>query len=599
MNDPVESASSARGAGPRDGATRTSLVAALHRHVALDPHRRAYVFLDGEQETASLTFAELHRRAAALSAILRARSHRGDRALLVFPPGLEFIVAFFACLYAEIAAVPAVLPRRGRLRESSVRIVEDCAPALGLTTRGAFEMVQRTYATVPAAAAIDWLPVSAAPLQADDRADNPLEPQPETLAYLQYTSGSTSSPKGVMVSHGNLAANLEMITRADALGPQSARVGWVPMHHDMGLVFNALQATWCGAVCVLMAPLAFVAHPISWLRMIARYDAEMAIAPNFAYDLCVERYDAKKMSGVDLSRWRLALNGAEPVRAGTIERFTATYHPHGFNATAPHPTYGMAEATLMISGGRRSDQPRLWPVSREALQRDRAQPPGDGERTQILVGCGRPLAGEQIAIVDPIDRRPLAAGHVGEIWVRGPHVAHGYWERPDATRETFHARLEGDAGDASWLRTGDLGCVDEDGELYITGRIKDMMIIRGANHYPQDLELTAETSHHALRRGCSAAFTFTHEGQQVVAVACEVRQECVARADVDDVAAAVREAVIREHDLTVHRVILTPPGAIPTTTSGKIRRAATLERWEQGRLPLLEPADRPLIAATP
>lgn len=577
-----------------------SLVSVLRGHASTHPNDRAYVFLNERgEEAASLTFAELDRRAAALGDELAARSRPGDRALLMFPPGLDFIVAFFACQYSGILAVPTILARHHRLRDSSAKIIEDCAPRLGLTTRDALEHMRAAYASVPGAAGLDWLGIDSTVL---DRGNGrsvarPLH-GPQTIAYLQYTSGSTSAPKGVMVSHGNLCANLEMISTADELGRHSTRVGWIPLYHDMGLIFNALQATWVGALCVLMAPLAFMAHPLSWLRAIHKYRAEMATAPNFAYDLCLEQYDAEKMRGVDLSCWKLALNGAEPVRAGTIERFSNTFAAHGLSLSAPHPTYGMAEATLMISGGRHDGRPKLWTVSRYRLQRNLAVAPADGEGSQVLVGCGKSLLEEQIAIVDPDQKRRLPAGQVGEVWVHGPNVAQGYWGKPEATRETFHAEIDGEEG-VSWLRTGDLGCLDETGELYITGRIKDMMIIRGANYYPQDIELTVEKSHPALLPGHCAAFTFLQDEREILAVACAVRQEHLHRLDADDVAGVVRQRVVREHGLTVHRVILTPPGRIPRTTSGKIRRQATRDRWQKGELPTLDSTNGVLLPASP
>jgi acyl-CoA synthetase (AMP-forming)/AMP-acid ligase II len=245
------------------------------------------------------------------------------------------------------------------------------------------------------------------------------------------------------------------------LDHHSTRIGWIPLFHDMGLIFNALQATWVGALCVLMAPLTFLARPLTWLRAIHKYQAEMAIAPNFAYDLCLDHYDEEKMRDVDLSCWKLALNGSEPVRAGTIERFVETYAKHGLSPSAPHPTYGMAEATLMISGGRHGGRPKLWTVSRYELRFDQAVAPVDGEASQVLVGCGKSLVGEQIAIVDPDTKQRLPAGHVGEIWVHGSNVAQGYWGRMEATRETFHAEIAGEYG-TRWLRTGDLGCIDEE-----------------------------------------------------------------------------------------------------------------------------------------
>ncbi len=575
----------------------STLVEAVRTHAATNASDVAYVTLNEKgAEVGSITYGDLHRRASQMADALSEGAAPGDRALLVYPPGLEFMVGFFACQYAGIIAVPTILPRHGRLRDSSAKIVEDCEPKLGLTTGEALESVQHAYREAPAAARMSFVATDKLPF---DPAATPRERavlEPRTLGLLQYTSGSTSLPKGVMVSHGNLAANTEMITVADHLYRGSTRVGWIPLYHDMGLIFNALQAAYVGAKCVLMAPLAFVAHPLLWPKAIHKYQAEMGIAPNFAYDLCLEHYHPERMEGVDLSCWRLALNGAEPVRAHTIEQFARTFSAHGLRLSAPHPTYGMAEATLMISGGLHGGKPRLWSVSRRSMQEDHhAVDAAPGERAQVLVGCGKSLLNERIAIVDPESMEQLAAGHIGEIWVHGPLVAQGYWNRPDATEEIFRGQIKG--GDGSfWLRTGDLGCLDDTGELYITGRIKDIIIVRGSNYYPQDIEMTAEKSHRALRRGYAAAFVVPHDGEgeddgkELLVVACEVRQDQLATADPEDIMGAVRQAVVREHELMVHRVILALPNAIPKTTSGKIRRRATCEKWQTGELALFPPA---------
>jgi acyl-CoA synthetase (AMP-forming)/AMP-acid ligase II len=580
----------------------TSLVHALQTHALTHPDDIAYLALDERgREAAQLSYAELDRRASALADHLAARAAAGERALLVFPPGVDFLIGFFACQYASLIAVPTMFPRQGRLRDSSIKIVENCTPRFGLTTGAVAESMRQIHAEIPGAEAIEWLGIDALdlPPPAIPAGQRPV-PDVATLGLLQYTSGSTSAPKGVMVSHGNLCANVEMISASDELGRHSTRVGWIPLYHDMGLIFIALQSAYVGAKCVLMAPLAFVAQPLSWLRAIARYRADMTIAPNFSYDLCLENYTPERMAGVDLSCLRLALNGAEPVRAQTIEQFATTFAAHGLRPSAPHPTYGMAEATLMISGGVRGGAPRLWRVHRELLQQNRAVTATDDARAQTLVGCGKVLVGERIAIVEPERCARLPIGGVGEIWVHGPLVAHGYWQAPEATAQTFHGKILGEDG-SSWLRTGDLGCFDDTGELYITGRIKDIMIIRGSNYYPQDLELTAEKSHPALRRGYAAAFTYAEaDDRELLAITCEVRKDHLDRLDLDAVVGAVRRGVIHEHDLTVHRVILTEPNTVPKTTSGKIRRQATRERWQTGELKTLEPpAAGPTASAAP
>lgn len=569
-----------------------SIVGALRHHAGTRPDVRAYAFLDEKgAERASLTFAELDRRAAVLAGHLTAEARPGERALLVFPPGLDFIVAFFACQYAGIIAVPMKLPRRNRLTDSSGAIVADCRPKLALTTGLLMQGVEEALGDLPEARRIRWIGVDLLGLESDGGSPGAITtPSHGDLAFLQYTSGSTSCPKGVMVGHGNLIANLRQITVAVELGPQSTRVGWIPFFHDMGLIFNALQATYTGALCVLMAPGAFTQRPLSWLRAIHHYRAEIAVAPNFAFDLCCDRFCADRMTGVDLSCWKVAGNCSEPVRAETLKRFYETFSPYGLKETALYPSYGLAEATLMVTGGRPGDRARLWSVSREEFKRNGAVPSGRDDKPQTLVGCGKALPDQTIAIVNPFTTQRLGAGQVGEVWVHGPNIAQGYWEQPDATRQVFQAEIAGREG-VSWLRTGDLGCLDETGELFITGRIKDVIIVRGANHYPQDIELTAERSHPALRPGYGAAFTVLRDQQEKLVIVFEVNTIRFDSLDTEDIVGRIRMSVVQEHDLTAYDVALLPPGTIPKTTSGKIRRNATRELWQDGKLSRIATSD--------
>jgi acyl-CoA synthetase (AMP-forming)/AMP-acid ligase II len=321
---------------------------------------------------------------------------------------------------------------------------------------------------------------------------------------------------------------------------------------------------------------------------------EVAGGPNFAFDLCVSRFRADTMEGIDLSGWRVAFNGAEPVRADTLASFAATFAPYGFDPRALYPCYGMAEATLLISGGRRGDGSVIGKASRAAMQALRIEAPGDDTDAVSIVGCGRALADEAIAIVDPETRQRLAFGVIGEIWVRGPNVARGYWQNQDASRETFAAEIVGEAGaepGAFWLRTGDLGCLDAQGELFVTGRIKDLIIVRGINHYPQDLEYTVQQVDACLRPGFGAAFAVTDpRGQERLVIVQEVERTHRHKIDLDEVTAAIREAVAEEHELSVHEVVLVMPGTIPKTTSGKIQRRLTRRLWQEGRLEVVPAA---------
>jgi acyl-CoA synthetase (AMP-forming)/AMP-acid ligase II len=565
--------------------TWTSLGELLCCRATEQPGDRAYAFLaERGREQATLTFAELDRQARALAARLLARAHPGDRALLLFPPGLDFIIAFFGCLVAGVLAVPMMVPRRGSARDSSAAIVADCTPRLAITN--ADLLATRSDLTERlSAAGLDWLVV-------DATGEAGTEAFPacarDDLAFLQYTSGSTSAPKGVMVSHGNLLDNLEMIRLALSNTRRSTYVSWVPLYHDMGLIMNALEPLYVGASCVLLAPVTFMKRPLTWLHAINDYRAEVACAPNFAYDLCVDRFRPAEMAGVDLSCWKVALNGAEPVRADTIARFAAAFGPYGFDPAATYPGYGMAEATLMISGGRRGAGAVTRSVSRDALQQHRVVPPRHPDDALVQVGCGHAVVGERIAIVDPDTRRRLPPARVGEIWVSGAHVAQGYWQNLEATEATFAAQIDGEA-DADWVRTGDLGFLDESGELFITGRIKDIVIIRGINHYPQDIEATVQASHPALSRDCGAAFAVTDRGgEEKLVVVQEVERMERHRISIDDVVGCIREAVVTEHECVPHAIVLLRPGGLPKTTSGKIQRNLTRQLWSQGLLDVIE-----------
>ena len=564
----------------------SSLVALLAERARSQADDRAYIFLnDRGSEEAALTYAELNDAARALAARLTNLVRPGDRALLVFPPGLEFIVAFFGCLIARVIAVPMMMPRRNSARDASAAILANCEPTVALTT-SAFTLRQDLQARF-AHEGLQWLAVDLTAGETDD-AELPV-PDPQTIAFLQYTSGSTSDPKGVAVTHANLLANLEMIRISLGNTSRSTHVNWVPLYHDMGLILNALQAFYVGAPCVLMAPNAFMQRPLNWLRTIHQYKAEVAASPNFGYDLCVSRYRPEQMEGVDLSSWKTALNGAEPVRSDTIRKFTDTFAAHGFHPNAVFPAYGMAEATLLISGGSRGGGPFTRTVSQGALQAHRAETPADGADAQTLVGCGRRLQGEQIAIVDPDSHTRLPSSRVGEIWVSGPNVARAYWRNATATQNALHGHIEGEGTTVSWLRTGDLGFLDESGELYVTGRIKDLIIIRGINHYPQDIERTVQRLHPSLRQNGGAAFSVPDEnGEETLAIVQEIERTERHRIDPKELRELIREGVADQHELFARHIALIRPGTLPKTTSGKIQHTLARKLWLEGRLETLD-----------
>ncbi len=548
------------------------LVERLRSRAAEVPDWPLYTFLaDGEVEVERLTHASLDQAAGRIAAALRAVAAPGERALLLYPPGLDFIAAFFGCLYAGVVAVPAYPPHPRRDSPRLRAIARDAAPAVVLTTSALRATAGPRMAQAPELEGAVWLATDDLPA-ADWR-----EPAPaaDDLAFLQYTSGSTALPKGVMVSHGNLVHNERMIGAAFAQDAGSVVVGWLPLYHDMGLIGNVLQPLASGGRCVLMAPVAFLQRPRRWLEAISRYGATTSGGPNFAYDLCVRRVPEGEREGLDLASWRVAYNGAEPVRAETLERFAAAFGACGFRRESFYPCYGLAEATLFVAGGAPGGGYRVRSVDAAALERHRAVPPAEGAPIRELVGCGGAWEGQRIAIVMP-DVGPdtgseLPPGRIGEIWVSGPSVAQGYWRRPGQTAHDFRAVLASAPEGPRFLRTGDLGFV-LDGELFVTGRLKDLVILRGRNHYPQDLELTAERAHPALRAGSGAAFAVDVEGEERLVLVYEVDRH--PGASVDAIADAVRRAVAEEHEVQVHRVVLVRAGTVPKTSSGKIQRRA-------------------------
>lgn len=576
--------------------SRFSSLADVLRHQAASRSDIAAVtvYSDRPGERPQLSFAELHAQSSHLARRLVTRTSPGDRALLIFPSCVEFVVAYFACLMAGVVAVPMMPPRRNANYDASASIIADCAPRLALSPasdpdpRGILResLVQN---------GIEHWPVALA-AEPDEPAD--LRPNPAGLAFLQYTSGSTSSPKGVMVSHRNLLDNLEMMRNRLGNHADSAHVSWIPLYHDLGLIMNLLQPIYLGAPCVLMMPSGFMHRPLNWLKAIHEHRAEVGAAPNFAFDLCVDRFRPEQMEGVDLSNWKIALNGAEPVRASTLERFAATFAPYGFSPKAMRPAYGLAEATLLVTAAKRGDLPRTREVSAAALKDARIALPEGGDDAVRVASCGTPMTGLSIAIVDPDTRRRLGAGEIGEIWIAASSVAEGYWQRPEESEATFRARLQGEAEAVGhWLRTGDLGHLDADGELYVVGRIKDVMIVRGVNHYPQDIEATVAASHPSLRRDHGAAFTVEgDDGIERIVVVQEVERTHRHAFVESEVTAAIQAAVVNNHDVAVHRIVLIRPGLLPKTTSGKVQRSLTRRRWLDGTL---EPTVSDGVAARP
>ncbi|MCY1022281.1 condensation domain-containing protein [Pyxidicoccus sp. MSG2] len=567
-----------------------TLIDLARQRAASAPDEVIYTFLlDGETQEARLTCAGLDRQARAIGALLQEQGARGERVLLLHPPGLEYITAFFGCLYAGAVAVPAYPPDPSRLQRTLPRLealIADARARFVLTTSAIHAMAGWMAEQAPRLASLTWLASDEVP---QDTASAWMDPglTSQSLAFLQYTSGSTGSPRGVVLTHGNLLRNSTAIQQTFGSPPRSRAVSWLPPYHDMGLIGGILQPLYAELSIVLLSPLDFLQRPARWLEAISRYRARFSGGPNFAYDLCVRKTPPEQRATLDLSTWELAFTGAEPIRAETLERFAQAFAPSGFRPESFFGCYGLAEGTLCVTTGRKATAPTVRHFQREALERGEAlesrvsdRGPGD---SRTLVGCGSAVPGHELLIVDPASATPLSEGRTGEIWVRGPSVAQGYWDKPEETTRTFQAHRS-DTGEGPWLRTGDLGFL-VGGELFVSGRLKDLIILRGRNLYPQDLEQTAEPLHPALRPGCSAAFSVDVAGEERLVLVLEASrsQPFEPQALLD----SIREAVAAQHQVSPYEVVLISQGSIPKTSSGKIQRRACRELYLSGGLELI------------
>ncbi len=554
--------------------------------------RVAFRFLaDGETEESNLTYEGLESRARAIAAALAPQASAGDRALLFYTGGVDFIAAFWGCVYAGIVAVPVFPARLHRQIPRLLAIASDSEAKFVLTTAKIRRQAEDLFKRAPELKKLQWqatdeLPAVSAKEWADPGATL------DTLAFLQYTSGSTATPRGVMVSHGNLLHNLSCLRDVFQFSAESIGVTWLPHYHDMGLIGGLLQPVYAGGEMIVMPPSSFLQRPIRWLAAAARYRATTLVAPNFAYELCAQKISAEQRATLDLSTVKIALCGAEPVRPDTLAEFAEAFGPCGFRQEAFRPAYGLAEATLIVSGRSEGGAPFAPAVIAEELQQNRikfaevraagraessAEDRADG--TRILVGCGGIAPGLNVAVVDPETFAPCAPDRVGEIWISGPSVAQGYWRQPEQTKKTFSAHLS--TGEGPFLRTGDLGFLDH-GKLFVTGRLKDLIIIRGSNHYPQDLEHTVERSHRALRPACGAAFSIDAEGAERLIIVQEVNdRESVPG---EDAVAAIRRALTESHEVHPDAIVLIDARSIPRTSSGKIQRYACREAFLAGTL---------------
>ncbi|MGB3514062.1 MAG: fatty acyl-AMP ligase [Microcoleaceae cyanobacterium] len=576
-----------------------TLVDLLQKRATENPEQIGYSFLvDGEAETISFTYQQLEQRSRAIAAYLQSVCPPGERALLLYQPGLEYISAFFGCLYAGVVAVPAYPPRPNRSLVRIQTIIQDSQAKVALATKSIISSLERRTLETPELNNLGWLATDHIPNNFAHKWQEP-KINENTLAFLQYTSGSTATPKGVMITHRNLLHNSGLIHQCFGHSAKSKGVIWLPPYHDMGLIGGILQPLYGGFPVILMSPLMFLQSPVRWLQAISQHQGTTSGGPNFAYDLCVRKIKPEQIQTLDLSSWEVAFNGAEPISAEVLERFARTFEVCGFRREAFYPCYGMAEATLIISGGNKLAPPVKTTIAANALEKNQIVLVSQTEKTKTLVGCGQTLPDQQIKIVHPEKLTLCAEGEVGEIWVSGPSIAQGYWHKLEETKQTFEAYIVDTPTQEPFMRTGDLGFL-ETGELFVTGRLKDVIIINGRNHYPQDIEWTVEQSHSLIRPGCTAGFSVEVAGEEHLVLVAEVERnfrELLRRNgkydtensdNSQDLIKSIQGAVSRNHDLQIYQLLLLKPGAIPKTSSGKVQRYACRDGFLAGTLQVFE-----------
>ncbi len=524
--------------------------------------RVGYCFVSETKQEQTLTYAELDRRARALAAVVRRQNVAGRPVPLLYHPGLDYIVAFFACVYAGVPAVPLYPPRSPRMLPRFLSVIAASRASIVLTNGACLASVTQHLP----ASGLTVINTDLGHVE-DERALPRIDAA--SVAMIQYTSGSTSEPRGVALTHANILFNSAAIGEHFEHHEEMSGVSWLPPYHDMGLIGGILQPMYAGFQVFLLSPTTFLHRPLFWLQLISRTGAWTSGGPNFAYEYCVERSSPRQMEGLDLSSWGLAFCGAEPIRASTLRRFARAFEPCGFRASAFYPCYGLAEATLMVTGGR-------------SLAGARVREHDD----RTVVSSGRVIAGQQVAIVDPSTRRSLPDGEVGEIWVRGPSVAPGYWEQPVESAATFDAVLA-DTGEDDYLRTGDLG-FRADGELFVTGRVKELIIIAGRNFHPHDIEDAIADAVPSLAVGGGAAFSIDDGGEERLVVVYEPHRR--SQDEAEDVRRFARRAVSEAFGIALHELVLIRPGTLPRTSSGKPKRLEARSHYLSGGLTLQEAA---------
>jgi acyl-CoA synthetase (AMP-forming)/AMP-acid ligase II/acyl carrier protein len=575
-----------------------NLVEAAHDRGRRPATDLAYTFLSGDRSEDTLTMGELDERARALAATIQDRGLEGQPIVLLFPPGIDYIVGFWACLYAKAIAVPAYPPDPKQLDRTLPRlggILRDSGAKAILTTATIRLLAESIFKRALGIKDVSWLTTRMAVAAGDWK---PPRITRDDLAFLQYTSGSTGEPKGVMITHGNLIANTDMITAGMSVEKGLSAILWLPPYHDMGLIGGIIQPIISSVNILLMSPLDFISRPLRWLSVISRRRLQASGGPNFAYDLCARRITATQKATLDLSSWDLAFTGAEPIRSNSLRRFAEEFAECGFKAEAFYPCYGLAEATVYVTGAERRTPPTIRAFDREKIGRGEVRDARSLSSVEV-VGVGRPGAGLDVRIVDPDTLEPCEADRVGEVWVSGPSVGAGYWKRDEETQHTFNARLAHSTDGPAFLRTGDLGFL-KDGELFVVGRLKDLVIVNGTNYYPQDIETIADHAHPAIRSGSTAAIGVDRPTGEVLGLVAEVNTD--RREDLEAAAIALRAEVTRGVGIAPTIIAFIPRRALPKTSSGKVRRRAAREGLLDGTLPtcaVFDDGQAPAPAASP
>jgi len=568
-------------------ANPSTIIELLTTRAHQNPDDHAYSFLiDGKKESEPLTYKELELQAKAIGATIQQSQSKGERALLLYPQGLEVIAAFCGCLYGGAIAIPVPPPESGRLKRTLPRlraIVKDAKASLVLTTEGIFSLLENVLEDFPEFEQMRWIDTTKIDLALAQKWQDP-EIDKDTLAYLQYTSGSTSTPKGVMLSHFNLLHHLGYLQKACGYDASSVTITWMPYFHDYGLVEGMMEPLYNGTPCYIMSPFAFIKHPLRWLQNVSKYRATHTQGPNFAYDLCTRRVKPKDLQGLDLSCWESAGNAAEPINPKVMARFVEIFSGCGFSWETFSPAYGLAEYTLLVSTTPKGDKPVIVNLDAIAYEQNKivlVEPEGYQGLVRTVPGCGKLVCETKVLIVNPHTHHRCVPDEVGEVWVSDDSVTQGYWENLSETEATFNAYVK-DSGEGPFLRTGDLGFL-RDKELFITGRLKDLIIIRGTNHYPQDLEWTVQQLNEVFRSDFGAAFSVEDQGEEQLVIVQEIERRS-GELDTEKLIADICQEVSEQHEIPAYAIVLAKPGTILKTASGKIQRRACRQNFLNGTI---------------